>query len=364
MKLGVWSLNRKLRIGIDACWPGMVIAETIYNNYGAIIVWENKMLDETAISRLKIFGINSVLVYQSSLKDNINVTSGKQDAQKKAEQIPFAVSYEKDKDELKSILHDLSTGKTVSLIKTADIAQSIYNRKNDSSEIIDCISQLRRTDEYTYYHCINVSLLSMLTGRWLKLSAEDQYMLAQAGIMHDIGKCLIPPEIINKPAKLTNEEFKEVKKHPEFGYFMIRNLGVIDDRVSEAVYYHHEREDGSGYPRGIKSAQIPLFAKIVAISDTFDAMTANRPYKPKDSPFLVFELMQNGCFGYLDPVVLNAFLSNISPYYIGYKVRLSDKRIAEVVYINKQQYGKPVLKVDDTYLDLSVAKNIAIEEVL
>jgi HD-GYP domain-containing protein (c-di-GMP phosphodiesterase class II) len=145
---------------------------------------------------------------------------------------------------------------------------------------------------------------------------------------------------------------------------LVRHLNGVDKRVSDAVHFHHEREDGSGYPTGLPGEQISLFSTIIAVADTFDAMTANRTYKVKESPFRVFELMQNGCFGYLDPVVLDTFLANISHYYVGYKVRLSDGRIAEVVYINRQQYGRPVLRVDDNYLDMSVAKNVRIEEVL
>lgn len=182
--------------------------------------------------------------------------------------------------------------------------------------------------------------------------------------MHDIGKSLIPRELLNKPEKLSEEEFDEVKKHAEYGYYLVRHINGMDKRVAEAVYYHHEREDGSGYPKGLPGEQISLFAKILAVADTFDAMTANRTYKLKQTPFHVFELMQNGCFGYLDPVILDTFLVNISHYYIGYKVRLSDGRIAEVVYINRLHYGKLVLKVGDTYLDMALVKNVHIEEVI
>ena len=189
-------------------------------------------------------------------------------------------------------------------------------------------------------------------------------MLVQAGLLHDIGKSLIPRDILNKPGKLNDEEFQKVKKHAEYGYYLIKSMKGIDQRVAEAVYYHHEREDGSGYPKGLSGTQISQFAKILAVADTFDAMTANRSYKLKDSPFRVFEMMQNGCFGYLDPVILDTFLSNISHYFIGYKARLSDGRIAEIIYINRQQYGRPVLKIDDNYIDLSIAKNVTIDEVI
>lgn len=207
-------------------------------------------------------------------------------------------------------------------------------------------------------------MLAMLIGKWLRLRPEDTHLLVQAGLLHDIGKSRIPVAVINKPDRLTDEEYAEIKKHSEYGYYLIQYMTGIDRRVQEAVLHHHEREDGSGYPLGLKGDQIPMFAKIVAVADTFDAMTADRSYKTKNTPFQVFQLMQNDCFGYLDTIVLNTFLSNISHYYIGNKVRLNDGRIAEIVYINSQQYGKPVIKIGDEYVDLMVAKNVKIVELL
>jgi hypothetical protein len=168
----------------------------------------------------------------------------------------------------------------------------------------------------------------------------------------------------NIPGKLSDEELDEMKKHSEYGYYIVQYMEGIDRRVQEAILYHHEREDGSGYPIGLKGEQIPLFAKVLAIADTFDAMTADRAYKMKNTPFEVFQLMQNDCFGYLDTIILNTFLSNISHYYIGSKVRLNDGRIAEIVYINSQQYGKPVIKIGDEYIDLMAAKGLKIEELI
>ncbi len=364
-ELEVRSLDKKINVGVGACLPGMITAETIYNNYGAVIVWENTKLDDTSIRRLKDFKIENIQIFESSLpykqlkEDKIPTK-----AAIRPEEIPFTEAYEKDTDAFKSILHDLSTGKTVSLNKTIEIANSVYSRKNDNREIINCVTQIRKVDEYTYYHCVNVSLLSMLIGKWMKLASDDIYMLVQAGLLHDIGKSLISADILNKPGKLTDEEFLMMKKHSEYGYYLVKGLKGIDERVSEAVYYHHEREDGSGYPLGLPGAEISQFAKILGVADTFDAMTANRTFKLKKSPFNVFDMMQFGCFGYLDPVIMDVFLANISHYYIGYKVKLSDGRIAEVVYINRQQYGKPVLKVDGAFMDMAVAKNISIEEVL
>lgn len=350
-------MSRKIKIDIDACKPRMVTAETIYSDYGAIIVWENTVLDALTINRLKIFGVDKIWVYEYG-----TMGAESEGPQSRSEEEIFTESYESDTEQFKEILHDLSVGKTVSIEKTVQIADSIYAKKDQRRQIIECITQIRKVDEYTYYHSINVSMLAMLIGKWLRLRPEDTHLLVQAGLLHDIGKSRVPDEIINKPGKLNDEEATEMKKHSEYGYYLIQYMEGIDRRIQEAVLYHHEREDGSGYPMGLKGDQIPLFAKILAVADTFDAMTADRSYKTKDTPFHVFQLMQNDCFGYLDTIVLNTFLSNISHYYIGNKVRLNDGRIAEVIYINPHQYGKPVIKIGDEYVDLTITKGVSIEE--
>ena len=186
-------MDRKIKVNIDACLPKMVTAETVYNKYGAVIIWENTEMDGMAINRLKDFGVEDLLIYESSLpvmkrqseeKPSVQVEAGEKN-------VSFAEVYEKDTDEFKTILHDLSVGKADSLNKTVQIVNSVYSRKNDHSEIVDCITRIRKVDEYTYYHCINVSLLSMMIGKWMKLAPDDIYMLVQAGLLHDIGKSMI-----------------------------------------------------------------------------------------------------------------------------------------------------------------------------
>ena len=134
--------------------------------------------------------------------------------------------------------------------------------------------------------------------------------------------------------------------------------------IAVAVLTHHEKEDGSGYPFGLPGEKIGLCAKILAVADIFDAMTANRSYKYKDTPFTVFELMQHGSFGVLDPQVLTAFLENITHYYIGAKVRLNTGEIGEVVFMNRLDFSKPVIKLDEQFIDLAVSKTVRIVDFL
>ena len=175
----------------------------------------------------------------------------------------------------------------------------------------------------------------MIIGKWLRLDEYHIRNLTQAGLLHDIGKSKISPELLNKPGKLTEDEFNEMQRHSESGYNIVRESEDVPPEVAKAILTHHEKEDGSGYPMGLTGNQLNLYSKIITVADIFDAMTANRSYKSKDTPFKVFELMQHGSFGVLDPIVLNVFLDNITTYYIGAKVLLNTGENGVVIFMNQ-----------------------------
>jgi putative nucleotidyltransferase with HDIG domain len=223
---------------------------------------------------------------------------------------------------------------------------------------------MREADEYTYTHSVNVSLLSMLIGKWLKLDYYSIKSLVSAGLLHDIGKGKISPDILNKPGALTDDEFEEIKKHPAYGYQIAEKIPEVSDDILKAILMHHEREDGSGYPLGLKSEQIHDFAKIVAVADVYDAMTSNRAYRTMICPFDVIESIEKDNFGTLDHRVVSVFLKNIASYYMGDFVKLSNGDIGEIVYINPFNISKPIIRAANSYIDLSNEKKLKILELI
>lgn len=333
---------RKVFIGVDECTAGMQIAETIYNEYGAVIVAENTFLDSHLLDKIRNLGIFRIKVYE---QDENLITANSAEL--------FKAQYKENVDTVKDILHDISNGKSIDLDKVNAVSDSIIVRINENRDIVNCINQIRSADEYTYAHSINVSLLSMLIGKWLRLDYESVRMLTQAGLLHDMGKSKVLPDILNKPGVLTREEFEEIKRHPIYGYRLVEASPDIDEDVKKAILTHHEREDGSGYPIGLKGDQLNIYAKIIAVADIYDAMTSNRAYREKESPFNVFEMMEKSTFGILDSKIVNTFLNNIAAYYIGDMVRLSSGDIAEIVYINPRHISQPLVKLGSGYVDLS-----------
>lgn len=344
---------KKIFVSVDECKPGMQIAETIFNDYGAVIVAEDTILDSNVIGKINKLGIIKIKVYDS-LNDNI-IVSGTE---------LFRAQYNENMDIMKDILHDISIGKSLDAKKVNEVTNSIISRINENRDIISCINQMRDFDEYTYTHCINVSLLCMLIGKWLKLDYDKVRDLVQAGLLHDIGKGMISPEILNKQGALTDEEYNEVKKHTTYGYKMAGDMPNLNENILNGILMHHEREDGNGYPLNLKGNQIHEFGKIIAVADIYDAMTSNRVYKDKESPFDVFEILENHTFGVLDQKVVGAFLKNIGSYYIGNFVKINTGNIGEIVYINPLHVSQPILKVDDEYIDLSIERKVKIVELL
>ncbi len=354
--------ERKLVLSIDACRPGMLTAEVIFNKYGGVLLWENTELDENSIHRLKVMGIESIPVYEQSLLDARS--AAEKDWAINGDSQRFKIEYEKDVHTIKKTLNDLSTGKPLSTEAAHEIVDTLVQKSEANRNIINAIMQVRSIDEYTYYHCMNVSMLAMMIARWMNLDEKTVRDCTEAGLLHDIGKAKVPVEILNKPGKLTDEEFQEMKRHSEYGYMMVCERHDIDHQVAISILTHHEKEDGSGYPLGLTGDKLNLISKIITVADIFDAMTANRTYKYKDTPFKVFELMQHNSFGVLNPQVLNAFLSNITHYYIGAKVKLNTGEIGEVIFMNRLDFSRPVVKVDENYIDTAVSKTHRIVEFL
>lgn len=344
---------RKVFVSVYECVPGMMMAETIFNEYGAVIVAENTILDTHLIRKLDNLGFLKVKIFDQV--SNIVEASSSE---------IFKAQYNENVDAVKDILHDISSGKNINIESVSNVTDSIFVRLNENRDIVGCLNQIRSVDEYTYAHSVNVSLLAMLIGKWLKFDLEKVKLLVQAGLLHDIGKSKISPDILNKPSELTADEFEEIKKHPLHGYRVLEGTEHISKDVNMAVLMHHERDDGSGYPLGAKGSQIHEFAKIIAVADIYDAMTSARVYRDKGSPFEVFELMENNTFGVLDPITVNAFLNNIASYYIGDFVRLNTNEIGEIIYINSRHISQPLVKVGDRYLDLTIEKKLKILEIL
>jgi putative nucleotidyltransferase with HDIG domain len=344
---------KRVFVSVDDCRTGMTIAEDIYNEYGALIIPDGTILDEYIIERIRKLGIVRIRMYDEA--GELTQASGIDH---------FRERYDENLRTVKGILNDISQGKQIDIQRVDQTTASILSGINQNSEIVSCLSEMRSTDEYLYSHSINVALLCMLIGKWMKFDYLKLKSLITAGFLHDIGKCRISAEILNKPGPLSHEEFEQVKKHSVYGYKIAMNVGAFNDDILNGILMHHEREDGSGYPFGLKEDQIHEFGKIVAVADVYDAMTSSRVYRAKQCPFDVIEIISVDHFNTLDNKITNVFLKNIASYYLGESVRLTNGMTGEIVFINPFNISRPIIKSGDTYIDLTAQSKLKIAELI
>lgn len=333
------------------CEPGMVLASDIVNDYGAVVLYQNSILDEYSITKLLKLGLNFVKIYKNyEFKEKKHAV--------------IEAQYNNNLEDFKEVIWDISCGKTLEMERITEVSRSLSSNFDTINDLVTCLSKVRSINEYTYTHSLNVSLLCSLLGSWLNLGHKHIEQLSHCGILHDIGKSKISPDILNKPDKLTEEEFEKIKEHPVIGYKMLEDNKEISKDVALGILMHHEREDGSGYPFGFKSERINYYAKILAVVDTYDAMTSNRVYKKRQTPFDVLEMYESEYLTKCDAGIMLTFLRRISSYYIGTMIKLSDGTIGEIVYINSNRVSRPLIKYNDTIIDLSMNPELKIIEML
>ena len=240
-------------------------------------------------------------------------------------------------------------------------------KSKTSLELLDMLRNMQQSvSDPIYAHSINVALIARAIGKWSKMSRDDLDTLTLCGLLHDIGKTQIPAEILNKPGKYTPEELDLVKSHPILGSKFIKGKD-FDPRVLYATLQHHERSDGSGYPRNLTDDEIDDFASIIAISDVYDGMTSVRSYREPLCSFQVIACFEAEGFNKYNTQFLLTFLEHIANTYNNSRVMLNNAKTGRVVYINKHNLSRPVIELDSgDIMDLSHPdyKELSIQKII
>ena len=354
MKSKVKSIN------IYELKPSMILAENLILN-GLTLVAKEIALNDSMIKKiLEFYPSDTVIIYESE-KEIITPNS---QSLRKQSLIQTENLLNHFSNNIDKFLDSINKNSEPDLTEIRSMSKEILDNLNDYGSIIASITNSRTIDEYLTRHCVNVALLSSMLGKWLNLPEKDLTLLTYSAFLHDIGKTIVNPTTLNKPSKLTQSEFEEIKRHPIYSYELIRNIVDLDKSVSLGVLMHHERLDGSGYPLGLNEDKISIFAKIIGITDTFDAMTSDKVYSKKQNPFKVLELMRNECIGLLDYTYLNTFIKHMSNYYTGEMIKLSNGSIGKIIQIDLNNISKPLISVDSDFIDLIKEKDLFIVELV
>ncbi|QFT87080.1 Cyclic di-GMP phosphodiesterase response regulator RpfG [Bacillus sp. THAF10] len=221
-------------------------------------------------------------------------------------------------------------------------------------------------EEYIFHHSVAVALIASAIAQGLGHNKKDVIQVGIAGFLMDCGMSRIDQRIIRNVAVLKKEEFIQIKEHPIFSYQMVSKQPVIQDEIKLAVLQHHERYDKSGYPFGLAEDKLHPYTKILAVADVFHAMTSSRKYRSKQSPFKVVEQLKQETFGKYDLTIVQALILNVCNFSIGNKVRLSNKKNAEIVFIDSTNPSRPMVREleSEKFIALNQEIDIYIEELI
>lgn len=272
---------------------------------------------------------------------------------------------EESVSQIREVFQDMRHTKKVPLL---DIRQNIIPMIHETTEqpnLFGLFATLQSKDDYTYRHNIGVGVVSTLIGRWLGMDKQELVQLTMAATLHDVGKIKIPLDILNKPGKLTDDEYSLMKKHTVFGYELLKGTPGTTHRQALVALQHHERQDSSGYPLKVGSDKIDPHSKIVAVADVFHAMTSNRAYRNASPFYETLQQMQQNAFGEFDAQIIQLFLNKMMQSLIGNNVLLTDGRSGSIVMINHHAPLYPLVSLDgNSFLDLSKDSSVHIERVI
>jgi len=320
-------------LSIDSVKENMRLAKTIYAADENILLAEGMKLTNNYIQRLKEMGI-SILYIADNRIGKITVD----------EIVKVQIRTESIKV-MREVLTNVRNGKTVNSEKVRQVVNNLLEELIANRNAVYNLVEIRSLEDHNFVHSVSVSVLAIMTGIALGYNYLKLKQLGTGAILHDIGKTGIPRGIMNKTGKLTPEEYEIVKKHSQIGYDLLRKCNDITSVSAHAVWQHHERMDGSGYPRGLKGGEIHEFARIVALADTYDALSSDRCYRKRLWPHEAIEFIRDKCKTLFDPDIVAVFLQNIAPFPVGSMVELNNGEVGVVVKVAKDFPARPMVKV-------------------
>lgn len=245
------------------------------------------------------------------------------------------------KKRTKTLLEEARVGNTVNTSAGMDIVEEFIKACFKNSTLVASLSRLKDFDDYTFTHSLNVSVLSISLGKRLGMNANELRELGIGALFHDLGKMKVPQSILNKPGKLTEEEFEIMKSHPQLGYEILKNDKNIPKNALNCVLQHHERADGSGYPNKLSEINISKLGKITSIVDVYDAITSDRVYHKGMAPHEAIKLIFSWSEKHFNKIVVKFFVDIIGIYPTGTLVLLNTGELAIVFEVNRDEPTRP-----------------------
>ena len=324
-------------IDISLLEPNMILGRSLYGANNDRMLNKGQALKPEYIKRIKALGFPGLYI-TDNISNEIEIEDVvseelRMDAIKRLKDL-FTYNEAKDYQHFESTLSDINS-------TVLNMVDEISANRNAMINMMD----LKIFDDYTYYHSVNVSIIAIAIGCGLGLSQQDLTQLGLAAILHDIGMIRIPKSVVTKNTDLTSEEFIELKKHPSYGYRIMRDCNNIAPQVYLSILQHHERYNGEGYPHGKVGKDITLFARIIAVADVYDAIISKRSYREAILPSDAIEYIMGGSGTYFDPEIVRVFLRKVAAYPVSTCVMLNNGSPAIVIENFEDATTRPLVKL-------------------
>lgn len=333
------------RIPTEALEAGMVLGETLYDHSGNVLLSKGIELRHAYIEKIAQLNLDTVLI--SDISKYIFEEPALSVVDPVLSMVNRDMIVAETRSDATALVKDFMDGLggpagTPNIDKLLLIVNQIIDEILKNDEIAFNLGDLKSVDDYTFEHSVNVCVLALLSGISMGLKKVALVELGIGAILHDIGKILIPQDILNKPGLLDDDEFNTVKRHARLGYDVLNRIKGVSQASSAVALYHHERYDGNGYPNGMHNESIPLYSRIVAIADVFDALTSDRVYSRKISPYKAMEYVISMVGAHFDQEIVKRFTRQMGFFYKGLHLVLNT---GETAVVTVAQSARPVVRV-------------------
>ncbi|HWR37958.1 MAG TPA: HD-GYP domain-containing protein [Patescibacteria group bacterium] len=322
------------RVDASELVPGMVVAAELMSADGMLKLLESGVrLTPSQIAKIREWGVARIAIVGEGYGNK-----ARQSGVRRTES-EFAAIYENTVNDIIDAFRDFDKTKNLPLLQVQELAEQRIPLLVETMGAIEFLDKIRTHSEQTFRHSLDVAVIAGILGKWLERRGPELQNIILAGLLHDIGKLAVPVAILEKPGPLSPAEFAVIKRHSREGYHLVRQFGAVDDGVLRGILQHHERLDGSGYPDGLTGDDICFEAEVIAIADIYHAMTSDRAYRRKMTPFAAMEAIAGEMFKKLSPAVSITFIANMKDRLLGCGVRLTDGQTAKVIgFSNRDKY--------------------------
>ena len=347
-----------MRIPIEDLQIGDRTGADVFNWNGLLVVSAHTVLNAEDIEKLQRHNIDYIDVmirFDGQAAPAVTAPAS-------ARALAQTAAYQEAVGGIKQLFQDIELQGSIQDEQVEQCFSPLARQMEQENDVVALLLTLNNKDDYTYQHSVQVGMISYYIAKWLGQSEDEALLAGKAGYLHDIGKSRIDKAILQKPSKLTDEEYGLIKQHPRFGYEMIEASG-LNKALAFAALQHHERLDGTGYPSGLKGHEMHPVAKIVAVADIYSAMISQRVYQKKQGLLQVLKELHRMSFGQLDPQITQVFIRNMLPNFIGKKALLSSGEIGTIIMTHPTDFFRPLVQAGEDFINLAETPGLDIDEV-